>query len=93
LKEYYALAENNTKNQTIQDKIMALTNREKALVVISNAISVYSIYTKNPDMLPKNMSLIDFVLKSTPDELKKEISMDLIDEIFDFVSRTQGQLS
>ncbi|RJQ26902.1 hypothetical protein C4565_06055 [Candidatus Parcubacteria bacterium] len=72
---------------------MALTNREKALVVISNAISVYSIYTKNPDMLPKNMSLIDFVLKSTPVELKKEISMDLIDEIFDFVSKTQGQLS
>ncbi len=72
---------------------MALTNREKALVVISNAISVYSIYTKNPDMLPKNMSLIDFVLKSTPDELKKEISMDLIDEIFDFVSKTQSQLS
>ncbi len=72
---------------------MALTNREKALVVISNAISVYSIYTKNPDMLPKNMSLIDFVLKSTPEELKKEISMNLIDEIFDFVSQTQGQLS
>ena len=72
---------------------MALTNREKALVVISNAISVYSIYTKNPDMLPKNMSLIDFVLKSTPVELKKEISMDLIDEIFDFVSKTQSQLS
>jgi hypothetical protein len=72
---------------------MALTNREKALVVISNAISVYSVYTKNPDMLPKNMSLIDFVLKSTPEELKKEISMDIIDEIFDFVSRTQGQLS
>lgn len=72
---------------------MALTNREKALVVISNAISVYSIYTKNPDMLPNNISLIDFVLKSTPDELKKEISMDLIDEIFDFVSKTQMELS
>jgi len=87
------LEKNNTKNQTAHHKIMALTNREKALVVISNAISVYSIYTKNPDMLPKNMSLIDFVLKSTPVELKKEISMDLIDEIFDFVSKTQGQLS
>jgi len=74
-------------------KIMVLTNREKALVVISNAISVYSIYTKNPDMLPKNMSLIDFVLKSTPEELKKEISMDMIDEIFDFVSKTQMELS
>jgi hypothetical protein len=72
---------------------MVLTDREKVLVVISNAISVYSIYTKNPDMLPKNMSLIDFVLKSTPEELKKELSMDLIDEVFDFVSKTQSQLS
>jgi glyceraldehyde-3-phosphate dehydrogenase/erythrose-4-phosphate dehydrogenase len=70
-----------------------LTNKEKALVVISNAISVYSVYAKNPDTLPKNISLIDFVLKSTPEELKKEISMDLIDEIFEFVSKTQAELS
>lgn len=69
---------------------MALTDREKAIIAISNAISVYSIYTKNPDMLPQNMSLIDFVLKSTPEGLKKEISIDLIDEIFEFVSKTQS---
>ena len=69
---------------------MALTDREKAIVSISNAISVYSVYTKNSDMLPKNMSLIDFVLKSTPEALKKEISMDIIDEIFEFVSKTQS---
>jgi hypothetical protein len=72
---------------------MALTNKEKALIVISNAVSVYSVYTKNPDTLPKNISLIDFVLKSTPDELKKEISIDLIDEVFEFVSKTQAELS
>lgn len=72
---------------------MALTDREKAIVAISNAISVYSTYTKNPDILPKNMSLIDFVLKSTPTELKKEISIDLIDEIFGYVSKTQPELS
>lgn len=72
---------------------MALTNREKVIVAISNAISVYSIYAKNPEMLPKNMSLIDFVLKSTPKELKKEISMDLIDEIFEYVSKSQTELS
>jgi len=69
---------------------VALTNREKAIVAISNAISVYSIYTKSPDMLPKNMSLIDFVLKSVPEDLKKEISMDLIDDIFEFVSKAQS---
>jgi hypothetical protein len=72
---------------------VTLTNREKALVVISNAISVYSVYAKNPETLPKNMTLIDFVLKSTPEELRKELSMELIDEVFDFVSKTQSQLS
>lgn len=72
---------------------MTLTDREKTLMIISNAISVYSVYAKNPDTLPKNMSLIDFVLKSTPEDLKKELSMDLIDEIFEFVSKTQTQLS
>lgn len=70
-----------------------LTEREKLLVVISNAISVYSIYAKTPETMPKNLSLIDFVLKSTPDELKKELSIDLIDEVFAFVSQTQTQLS
>ncbi|MFY9301004.1 MAG: hypothetical protein WAO91_07435 [Candidatus Nitrosotenuis sp.] len=72
---------------------MVLTTRERAIIVVSNAISVYSVYAKNPEMLPKNISLIDFVLKSTPEDLKKEISMDLIDEIFDYVSKTQAELS
>ena len=72
---------------------MTLSDREKVIVSISNAISVYSVYAKNPDTLPKNMSLIDFVLKSTQTHLKKEISMDLIDEIFEYVSKTQADLS
>ncbi len=72
---------------------MALTNRERLLVVISNAISVYSVYAKNPETLPKGISLIDFVLKSTPEDLKKELSMELIDEVFAFVSQTQNELS
>ncbi len=72
---------------------MTLSNREKILVVISNAISVYSIYAKTPDTIPKNMSLIDFVLKATPEDLKKDLSMELIDEVFAFVSQTQSELS
>jgi hypothetical protein len=72
---------------------MVLTDREKALVAISNAISVYSVYAKNLDILPKNMTLIDFVLKSTPQELKKEVTIGVIDEVFDFVTKTQHQLS
>ena len=72
---------------------MALSNREKLLIVISNAISVYSMYTKNPETLPKNLSMIDFVLKATPEDLKKDLSMDLIDEVFAYVSQAQAELS
>jgi hypothetical protein len=72
---------------------MALSNREKLLVVISNAISVYSMYTKNPEMMPKDMTMIDFILKATPEDLRAELSMDLIDEVFAFVSKTQSELS
>jgi hypothetical protein len=65
---------------------MVLSNREKAISIISNAISTYSIYTQRGS-LPDNQSLIDFILKAAPDELKPEISMDLIDEVFDYVSK------
>lgn len=73
--------------------LVALSDREKALVIVSNAISVYSMYAKNPETIPKGLTLVDFILKCTPPELKKEISMDVIDEVFDFVSKTQAQLS
>lgn len=73
---------------------MVLTNREKATVVVSNAVSVYFRLCQKPrDASKKNIPLIDFVLKSTPEELENEISMDLIDEIFDHVSKTQTELS
>ena len=72
---------------------MALTDKEKLLITVSNAISVYSVYAKSPDTLPKEMSLIDFVIKSTPEKLRKDISMELIDEVFEFVSKTQAELS
>lgn len=72
---------------------MALSNREKLLVVVSNAISVYSMYTKNPETMPKDMTMIDFILKATPEDLKSELSMELIDEVFAFVSKTQAELS
>lgn len=65
---------------------MVLSNREKAISIISNAISTYSIYTQGGS-LPDNQSLVDFILKAVPNELKPEISMDLIDEVFDYVSK------
>ncbi len=72
---------------------MALSDRERLLVVISNAISVYSMYAKDPQTMTKNKSMVDFVLKATPEDLKKDLSIDLIDEVFAFVSKTQAELS
>jgi hypothetical protein len=68
---------------------MVLSNKEKTISLISNAIAAYSLYAEKKS-LPENQSLIDFILKSIPEEIKPEISMDLIDEVFDYVSKTRA---
>ena len=68
---------------------MALTSKEKAVVLIANAIAAYSIYSEKGSKLESN-SMIDFILKAVPEELKSEISMDLIDEVFEYVSSTHS---
>jgi len=65
---------------------MVLTEKEKAISLISNAIAAYSLFTEKGS-LPEKISLIDFILKAAPDELKPIISMDLIDEVFEYVSK------
>jgi hypothetical protein len=65
---------------------MVLSNKEKAIVLISNAITAYSIYTQKRSLSEKQ-SLIDFILKGIPDDMKTEISMTLIDEVYDCVSK------
>ena len=67
---------------------MVLSKKEKAIAMISNAIAAYSIYAEK-GTLPENQSLIDFILKGVPNDMKEEISMDLIDEVFDFVSKSR----
>ena len=64
---------------------MTLNNREKTIALVSNAIAAYSIYTQNGS-LPEKQTLVDFILKGIPSDMKKEVSMDLIDEVFDYVS-------
>ncbi|MDH3618594.1 MAG: hypothetical protein OES14_07815 [Nitrosopumilus sp.] len=64
---------------------MTLTNKEKTIALISNGIAVYSIYQKQGN-LPENTSMFDFILKVIPDEVKVELSPELIDEVFEYVS-------
>jgi len=69
-----------------------LEKKEKAVAVIANAIAVYSIHNEQ-GKIPQNQSMIDFILKAVPEDLKPAISIQLIDEVFEYVSRTHLQPS
>jgi hypothetical protein len=71
---------------------MPISDREKVIAMIANAIAVYSIAIERGS-LPKNQSLIDFILKAVPKDMKTEISIDLIDEIFEYISNSHLELS
>ena len=61
-------------------------NREKIIVLITNAITLYSKKMED-DKISQNQSIIDFVYKSIPEDLKPEISMELIDDVFSQISK------
>lgn len=65
---------------------MPLTDREKLIVLITNAITLYSEKMEE-GKIPQNQSIVDFVLKSIPDDLKSEVSMELIDDVFSQTSK------
>ena len=65
-----------------------LNKKEMAIAHVASAITVYSI-RENTDSLPKNVSMIDFILKTVPDDIKPDITMDLIDCGFSYVSATR----
>ncbi len=64
---------------------MTLTNKEKMVAVTSNGIAVFSLLQERDD-LPKNTTMYDFALKVFPEDIKSELSIELIDEIFQYVS-------
>lgn len=64
---------------------MTLSNKEKMVALISNGIAVYSLYQER-NILPENTTIFDFILKAVPEELKKELTPELIDEVFEYVS-------
>ena len=64
---------------------MALTNKEKIIAIISNGIVVYSLYEERGS-LPENTTLFDFILKAIPEDIKSELTPELIDEVFVYVS-------
>ena len=64
---------------------MTLNNKEKIISIISNGIAVFSLLQER-DELPKNTTMYDFVLKVIPADIKSELSVELIDEVFQYVT-------
>ncbi len=64
---------------------MTLTNKEKMVAVISNGIAVFSLLQERGE-LPENTTMYDFILRVIPEDIKSELNIELIDEIFHYVS-------
>jgi len=46
--------------------------------------------TKKRQNFQKNTTMYDFVLKVVPEDIKSELSVELIDEIFQYVTSTHS---
>lgn len=64
---------------------MVLTPKEKAVAIISNGIAVYSMLQER-DSLPPNTTMYDFIVKAIPKDVKSELTSNLVDEVFCYVS-------
>ena len=65
-----------------------MNTKEKAIAHIANAITVFSMQ-QNTNQLPKNISMIDFILKNVPEDIKQDVTMELIDSVFLYISATR----
>lgn len=68
---------------------MTLSDKEKMVAIISNGIAVFSLLQER-DELPKNTTMYDFVLKVIPEDIKSELNIELVDEVFQYVSSTHS---
>jgi len=64
---------------------MTLSDKEKMVAIISNGIAVFSLLQER-DELPKNTTMYDFVLKVIPEDIKSELNIELVDEVFQYVT-------
>ncbi|HJW19537.1 MAG TPA: hypothetical protein VJ571_03160 [Candidatus Nitrosotalea sp.] len=71
---------------------MTLSNREKTVIITSHLVSLYSQMIED-GKIPQSQSVIDFLMKNIPQEYKSELSIDLIDDVFSFISSRPMELS
>ena len=62
--------------------------KEKVIAHIASAITVFSIQQNN-NKLPKNVSMVDFILKTVPEDIKQDVTIELVDSVFSYISATR----
>ena len=62
--------------------------KEKVIAHIASAITVFSIQQNN-NKLPKNVSMVDFILKTVPEDIKQDVTIELVDSVFSYISTTR----
>ena len=65
-----------------------MNTKEKTIAHIASAITVFSMQ-QNTSQLPKNISMIDFILKTVPEDIKQDVTIELIDTVFSYISATR----
>jgi len=65
-----------------------LNTKEKTIAHIASAITVFSMQ-QNTNQLPKNISMVDFILKTVPEDIKQDITIELVDSVFSYISATR----
>jgi hypothetical protein len=71
---------------------MALTNREKTSIIISHLVSLYSENFEQ-GKISHGQSVIDFIMKNIPQEYKSDLSIEIIDDVFNFIASKPMELS
>jgi len=71
---------------------VALTNREKTVIIVYHLVSLYSEELEK-GMITDGQSVIDFIMKNIPQEYKPDLSIEVIDDVFNFIASKPMELS
>ena len=67
---------------------MALTERERLVISVANALTIYSI-KRSENAIPPSTTPHKFVLDAIPDSMRGGLTADTIDEVFASLSGAQ----
>lgn len=62
------------------------------IIMVTSTMELYSQKLKEGTLSP-NQSIIDFILKTIPEDSRSDLSIELIDDVFSFISNSHVELS